>query len=260
VADRFVVVGAGLAGLAVAAELAADAEVELVERLPEVGGTWGFEHPDVVALRRRCVDLGVRLTLGVAALRWVGRRLLLVGPGERAWRDADRLVFAGGTRPSTAAELPVFGARTAGVFAGTVAHHLLEGRVPLGRRPIVCGEGYWADLVLAELPADVRATRVGGAGSAASNGPDVWPGYRPIEIRGRDRVDQLVIAREGDERALACDCVVLAGDQRPLRNVDGAIVDGPDVTFAQLCADSVTPAAVIDHATRSTASLTRRKR
>jgi D-hydroxyproline dehydrogenase subunit alpha len=260
VADRFVVVGAGLAGLAVAAELAADAEVELVERLPEVGGTWGFEHPDVVALRRRCVDLGVDLTLGVTALRWVDRRLLLVGPGQRAWRDADRLVFAGGTRPSTAAELPVFGARTAGVFAGTVAHHLLEGRIRLGREPVVCGKGYWADLVLAELSPDARATQVGGAAPAISTDDTSWPGYRPLEIRGRDRVEELVIGRDSDQRALACDCVVLAGDQRPLRNVDGAIVDGPAVTFVQLCADSVTPDAVIDHAVRSTASLTRRKR
>ena len=49
-ADRIVVVGAGIAGLAAALELAPSGEVELVERLPEVGGTWGFEHPLIAEL------------------------------------------------------------------------------------------------------------------------------------------------------------------------------------------------------------------
>jgi NADPH-dependent 2,4-dienoyl-CoA reductase/sulfur reductase-like enzyme len=259
VPDRIVVVGAGIAGLAAALELAPSGEVELVERLPEVGGTWGFEHPLVAELRRRCVEVGVRLTLGVTALRWRERRLLLVGPGERAWREADHLVFAGGTRPATAAELPLFGARLAGVFAGTVAHHLLEGRIDLGERPVVCGDGYWADLVLAELGGAVRSIRVGAA-SATNPELGLWSDWRPVAVRGRDRVTELVVGRGDEERALACDCVVLAGDQRPLRNVDGAITEAADVTFVQLCADRVAPDEVLGHATRSIASLTRRTR
>jgi len=259
VAERIVVVGAGIAGLAAARELAVGAEVELVERLPEVGGTWGFEHPLVGELRRSCVELGVRLTLGVTALRWRERRLLLVGPGERAWREAEHLVFAGGTRPATAAELPLFGARAAGVFAGTVAHHLLEGKVRLGERPVVCGDGYWAELVLAELGDGARATRVG---AAPASGPEAaaWSDWRPLAVRGRDRVEELLVGRGEEERALPCDCVVLAADQRPLRNVDGAIVEAADVTFAQLCADRVTADEVLGHAARSIASLTRRTR
>jgi D-hydroxyproline dehydrogenase subunit alpha len=253
VAERVIVVGAGLAGLAVAAELAPHAEVELAERLPAAGGTWGFDAPAVRDLVRRCEAAGVRMTLGVTALRWIERRLLLVGPGTRCWRAADRLVFAGGTRPATAAELPVFGARVAGVFAGTVAHHLLEARVVLGRRIAVCGAGYWAGLALAELPPGARATVVGG--DAAPGGPlaAAWPGYAPVEVRGRDRVEQLVIERDGHRHVLDCDCVVLAGDQRPIRNVDGAVTAAPDVTYVQLCADTLTPAAVIDHAVAAAA-------
>lgn len=258
-AERIVVVGAGLAGLAAARELAPRAEVELVERLPEVGGTWGFEHPLVAGLRAACLDLGVRLTLGVTALRWVDGRLLLVGPGERAWRSADHLVFAGGTRPATPAELPLFGARVAGVFSATVAHHLLEARVPLGERPVICGDGYWAELVLAELADGAGAVRVG-AEDPTDRGSRAWAGWRPVAVRGRDRVEELVVGRGDDERVLPCDCVILAADQRPLRNVDGAIVDAADVIFAQLCADRVTPDEAVDHAVRSIASLTRRTR
>jgi NADPH-dependent 2,4-dienoyl-CoA reductase/sulfur reductase-like enzyme len=254
VTERVIVVGGGLAGLAVAAELGAHAEVELIERLPAAGGTWGFDAPAVRDLVRRCAAVGVRMTLGVTALRWSDRRLLLIGPGTRCWRAADHLIFAGGTRPATAAELPVFGARVAGVFVGTVAHHLLEARIRLGRRIAVCGKGYWAELTLHELPAGTRATVVGG--DAATGGPvaAAWPGYAPLEMRGHHRVEQLVIGREGHHHALDCDCVVLAGDQRPIRNVDGAITQAPDVTYIQLCADTLTPEAVVDHAVAAAAS------
>ena len=245
--ERIIIVGAGLAGLAVAAELGSNAEVELVERLPAVGGTWGFEAPAVRDLVRRCTAVGVRMTIGVTALRWIHGRLLLLGPGIRCWRQADHLFFAGGTRPATPAELPVHGARVAGVFSGTVAHHLLEAQITLGRRVAVCGGGFWADLAFAELAPGTHTTAVGGdhaPGGAAS----VWHGYAPVEVRGHARVEQLVIECEGQRRTIDCDCVVLAGDQRPLRNVDGAIAHAPDVTYVQLCADRVTPTSVIDNA------------
>ncbi|MCW3063857.1 MAG: dihydropyrimidine dehydrogenase subunit [Solirubrobacterales bacterium] len=254
-ADRLIVVGAGLAGLAAALELAAHAEVELVERLPAAGGSWQFDHPAVRDLVGRCDRAGVRLTMGVTALRWIERRLLLIGPGTRAWREADHLVFAGGTRPATPAELPLFGARVAGVFAGTVAHHLMEAHIALGRHLAVCGSGYWADLVLAEAPSHARVTVVGGDVPASPRVAAAWPGYAPVEVRGRDRVEQLVIERDGHARAIDCDCVVLAADQRPIRNVDGAITATPDVTYVQLCADTLTPDAVVDHAIATVAGL-----
>ena len=138
---QVLVVGGGLAGTAAALELAARARVRVIERLPAMGGTWGFEHPQARELVAACQRSGVELTPGLTALRWRDRRLLVTGPGQVTWLPADHLVFAGGTRPSHAAELGVGGSRLAGVFTATVAHHLLEAEIPLRRRFAMAG---WA--------------------------------------------------------------------------------------------------------------------
>jgi NADPH-dependent 2,4-dienoyl-CoA reductase/sulfur reductase-like enzyme len=258
VSDRFIVVGAGIAGLAAASALAEHGDVRLIERLPAAGGTWEFDHRVVERLVRECRQRHVRLECGDTALRWVDHRLLVIGPGRREWVAADRLVFAGGTRPATPAELPVVGCRTAGLFVGTVAHHLLEGRVDLGRRIALCGTGYWADLVLKDVPAGTHVTLVGGGSTPRPPrgvSIDLWPGHRPVEVIGRDRVESLVTEVAGRRATLPCDAVVLAGDLRPLRNVDGAIVDAPDVTYVQPTAATLTAQAVEDHARRAVSAL-----
>src|SRR4051812_20068312 len=99
------VVGAGLAGLAAAVELARTDTVTVIERLPAVGGQAGFEDRKVRRLHRECAAAGVRFVLGSTALRWSDRRLLVVGPGQTTWLDGSWLVFAGGSRPATPAEL-----------------------------------------------------------------------------------------------------------------------------------------------------------
>ena len=256
--DRVIVVGGGIAGLAAASALAERFDVRVVERLPAAGGTWGFDHPVVERLVRECQQRLVRLEWGDTALRWVDRRLLVIGPGRREWVDADHLVFAGGTRPALPAELPVLGSRTAGVFVATVAHHLLEGHVNLGRRIAVCGTGYWADLVVGEVPAGTHVTVVGdGCAPRPPRGVsvDVWSGHRPVEIVGRDRVEILVTEVAGRRAALPCDSVVLAGGLRPLRNVDGAIVDAPDITYIQPTAATLTAQDVVDHARKAVCAL-----
>jgi hypothetical protein len=48
--------------------------------------------------------------------------------------------------------------------------------------------------------------------------------------------------------------VVLAGDLRPLRNVDGAIVDAPHVTYIQPTASVLTAQDVVDHAHEAVAA------
>lgn len=260
--DRIVVVGGGIAGLAAAAALAERAEVLVVERLPAPGGTWEFDHPMVELLVRECEQRGVTLEWGDTALRWKDSRLLVVGPGRRAWIEADHLVFAGGTRPATPAEVPLVGSRPAGLFVATVAHHLLEARVTLGRRIALCGNGYWAELVLKELPAGTHVTLV-------SDGPvpqppagvsmDVLSNQRPVEVLGFDRVQGLLTesvgAAQPSRSTVSCDAVVLAGDIRPLRNVDGAIVDAPDVTFIQPTAAVLTAQDVVDHVLKAVAAL-----
>jgi hypothetical protein len=262
VADRIVVVGGGIAGLAAASALAGRASVRLIERLPAPGGTWGFDHPAVQRLVHECQQRHVRLEFGDTALRWVDRRLLVIGPGRREWIDADHLIFAGGTRPATPAELPLPGSRPAGLFVATVAHHLLEGHVNLGRRIALCGNGFWADLVVKDLPPGTHVTFIGDGSPPrppAGVSIDVWPGHRPVQVIGRDRVDHLVIEAAGREgmgrETLPCDAVVLAGDLRPLRNVDGAIVDAPNVTYIQPTAQTLTAQTVLDHAVRAVSAL-----
>lgn len=251
VADRIVVVGGGIAGLAAASALAERASVRLIERLPAPGGTWEFDHPAVQRLMRDCQKRYVRLEFGDTALRWVEGRLLVIGPGRREWIEADHLVFAGGTRPATAAELALPGSRPAGLFVATVAHHLLEGHVNLGRRIALCGSGFWADLVVRDLPPGTHVTFIGDGRPPrppAGVSIDVWPGHRPVEVIGHDRVEQLVTEAAGRRTTLPCDAVVLAGDLRPLRNIDGAIVDAPNVTYVQPTAQTLTAQTVMDHA------------
>ena len=87
--DQVAVVGAGVAGLAAAEELAARADVVVLDRLPVPGGVLAFDHPAVHALAERCGSAGVRWLLGdafyVIEFR-VGRALVRV-PGEPAGRE-----------------------------------------------------------------------------------------------------------------------------------------------------------------------------
>ncbi len=256
--ERVVVVGAGIAGLAAAAVLSKTADVLVVERLPAPGGTWEFDHPVVRQLVDQCRTRGARVNCGDAALRWVDRRLLVVGPGRREWIESDHLVFAGGARPATPAEIPVHGSRPAGLFVATVAHHLLQARVCLGRRIALCGTGFWADLVAATLPSGTHVTLVGNASPPRlpdGVSSDELPYHVPAAVTGHDRVESLLVCFAGERRALPCDAVILAGDLRPLRNVDGAVVDGPDVTFIQPTAPRLTAQAAGDFARRAAAAL-----
>src|SRR5690348_4163708 len=119
-ANRALVVGAGIAGLAAAEKLAGVYDVVVYDRLPMPGGVLGFDHRSVRALERMCTDARVRLKLGTTAVRWNGSQLLGVGPAGVGWEDAALLVYAGGTRPATLAELGVTGPRLAGVYPAPV--------------------------------------------------------------------------------------------------------------------------------------------
>lgn len=252
-----VVVGAGLAGLAAAEALSAHTSVQLVERLPATGGVWGFEHAMVQELTYRCEQAGVEFYLGMTALRWVDNQVLVVGPGTRTWLAAERIVFAGGTRPATPAELPLTGNRLAGVFQATVAHHLLEAHVVLGRHVVVHGLGDWAELVIPKLLQSSRVTVVGGEPSDLIHWPDVhwWPGYRPVRATGVGRIQELAVERGNLQHILSCDALVLASDPRPIRNVDGAIRDSDGVTFIQPLQLGLGPETVVEKSIATIAHL-----
>jgi NAD(P)-binding Rossmann-like domain len=240
--ERVVVVGTGIAGLTAAAELTDDRAITLIDRLPAVGGECGFEHPVVRSLEAACRDGGASFLLGTTALRWSSGRLLVAAPASIHWLDADRLVFAGGCRPGTAAELRLAGSRLAGVVSATVAIHLLDAGVRLGHNPILLGETDFAAEVAGRLRRTGTPVRVVAPDAAVTPAyaDEWWPGWRGSRARGTGRVRELEIAR-GDRREwLACDAVILADGVRPLRNVEGALADPDPATFIQLAAPHVT--------------------
>jgi D-hydroxyproline dehydrogenase subunit alpha len=246
---RVVVVGGGISGLAAACELADAAEVTVVERLPAVGGTRHFDHPDVERLMESCRRRGVRFELGATGLRWESGRLLVASPGSVRWLPADHLLFAGGCRPATAGEARILGGRLAGVVTAPVAVHLMEAGVKLGTEPVIVGVSSWADKVASHLQAaktpicSVSATDVPRPVWAA----EYWPAWRAESVLGAGRVRELRIVRTGDSQRILCDAVVLADGVRPVRNVDGAVYGGEHVTYAQLPETHVTAEAV-EHA------------
>ena len=233
------VVGAGVAGLASAAELAATARVTVLDRLPAAGGVLGYEHPLVRSLQEEARAAGARLDLGTTVLRWEEGRALVAGPAGIRRLSADALVYAGGSRPATLAEWPIAGSRLAGVSAAPVAEHLLEAEVLLGHRVVVAGGGHWARAVLARL-ADQSCTVTfvaeddQAAADGAAHADAVLTGWRPIAVDGRGRIAETLLERDGGRMRLACDALVLAGGERPLRNVDGAVFEpAPGVAYVQ---------------------------
>lgn len=235
-------VGAGVAGLAAAEKLAARADVVVLDRLPVPGGVLPFDLPAVRTLADRCRSAGVRWLLGTTAVRWDQGRLLAVGPEGVQWLDAAHLVFAGGCRPATAAELPVAGPRLAGVLPAPVAMHLAEAKVTLGRRVVIVGAGDWARAAREAIAGQrSQVTVIAGKSADAVSFPHdaVISGWTPVAVSGRGRVSALTLERAGQQHVLDCDAVILAASPRPLRNVDGAVfAPAPGVTFAQPVAET----------------------
>lgn len=229
------VVGAGPTGLGCAAELAAGHPVELIDRVPAPGGEVGWTSPEITALVREARSRGVRFRLGNAALRWEPGRLLLAGPGTIRWTPGERLFYAGGIRPATAADLQITGDRPAGVLPATVAQHLLAAQSRLWARLAIIGDGPWATAVAA------RARSGGSTIVAITQGCDAPPWAdeattltTQIAIVGRDRVRAVRVHASQQWTDIPCDGVILAADPRPNRNVAGAVADGsPGVTFVQ---------------------------
>jgi D-hydroxyproline dehydrogenase subunit alpha len=248
------IVGAGVAGLAAATELAPRGRVTVIDRLPAVGGVLGYEHQLVRDLSAEASASGAAFSLGTTALRWQDQRLLLAGPEGIRWLSAETLIYAGGTRPAILAELPAAGPRLAGVLPAPVAEHLLEAEVLLGHRVVVAGGGHWARVILERLAhQDCSVTFVAeGADGAVDAGPragdkaaaELAAGRLPAEavitgwalhaVAGSGRITEVILELDGRRLRVACDALVLAGGERPLRNVDGAVFDpAPGVVYIQ---------------------------
>jgi hypothetical protein len=249
------IVGAGITGLACAAELAPGERVEVFDRIPVPGGVHGWRAPETVALHRAAARAGAAMRLGVTAVRWDGDGLLAVGPGEVHRVPAAALVVASGVRPRTRAELGIAGGRPAGVVPAPVACHLAENGLLVGRRPCVVGGGDWAVRACHELlaagAAAVTVLAPDGPLRPFPGGVEVVAGLAPTAVEGGPRVTALVA---GEER-VACDAVVVAHGLVPLRNVDGAVWEAPGVVFAQPLADPAGVAGAREAGVRAAAEV-----
>jgi Pyridine nucleotide-disulphide oxidoreductase len=245
-----VVVGAGVAGLTVAAELGSNMAVTLVDRLPAVGGVLGYEHPIVEELSQMVKRRHVEMLLGSTALRWYDNRLLIAGPRGIEWVSARRLVFCGGSRPSTAAELGIAGDRPAGILSATVATHLVEAGVRLGNTVAVVGASDWATRAVQTFHGQgVRIISILNDSELAPSAADErWSGWRAVAVQGSPRVTHLVIGNDRHRRRVACEAVILGQGLKPLRNIDGAVFGGRDVTYVQPIAEVISAREVVARA------------
>ena len=263
----FLVVGAGPSGLGFATELGRHGPVILLDRSPVAGGAadgaqGGGAQADVRWFTAAARQRGVELRLGESALRWEGPdrerpggerphgdrpggerphgdrpggengRLLVAAPGRIESIAGRHLIFAGGLRPATAADLNITGDRPAGVVAGPLAEHLLQAGVRLWETMVILGDGPWARAVAERARA--LGTRVVAVTDSGDWGDERfgWPGR--FSVVGRDRVTHLRLHTSRAPIDVRCDAVVLAADPRPNRNIEGALAEGaPAVTFHQ---------------------------
>ncbi|WP_411077524.1 FAD-dependent oxidoreductase [Streptomyces sp. cmx-10-25] len=242
------VVGAGPAGLAAAARLAAAGagRVEVLEREPAAGGVprhcarpgFGADargRPlDGPGYARRAVRealrAGAAVRTGVSATGWagplaldvtspaglerIGARAVLLATGARERPRSARLVP--GTRPAgvlTTGELQ----RTVERFGGRKGH---AGREYVGRRAVVVGGGPVArDAVrtLRSAGVEVAAVVTGLLRPAAGfGGVPLLTGTVVTEVLGRGRASGVAVrGRDGQASVLRCDTVVLTGDWIP---------------------------------------------
>ena len=254
----FLVVGAGPSGLGFATELGRHGPVIVLDRSPVAGGAADGARADVRRFIAAARQRGVELRLGESALRWEtprgetprgqtplggiprgqtprgenGHRLLVAAPGRIEPIVGRHLIFAGGLRPATAADLNITGDRPAGVVAGPLAEHLLRAGVRLGQTVVILGDGPWA------RPVAERARALGTRVVAVTDSGDWgderfgWPAR--LSVAGRDRVTHLRLHTSRAPVDVRCDAVVLAADPRPDRTIEGALAEGaPAVTFHQ---------------------------
>ncbi|MEV4949045.1 FAD-dependent oxidoreductase [Streptomyces sp. NPDC053755] len=243
------VVGAGPAGLAAAARLAAaDAgRVEVLERDEEAGGVprfcahggfgvgeWG-RTTDGAAFARRSVAAAVRagatIRTGVSVTGWAGPSALEVtAPTGLERITARAVVLATGARERPRSARLVPGTRPAGILTtGELQRSVVRYGVRgdrLGRRAVVIGaepvahhavrtlRGAGVDVV-AMVTDGVRGPRRLAAASGTAP-PPLLTGTTVTELLGRGRLTGIgVLDRGGRRGTIRCDTAVFTGDWIP---------------------------------------------
>jgi hypothetical protein len=241
------IIGAGVSGLSAAHEISKYQPALVIDRLPVIGGTHSnYEDEFAIALKRDCDQNGVKFILGSTALRWsTEQQLLVVGPAGIEWMPGQHLVYAGGYRPSTQAELGILGDRLAGVLPYTLAHHFLETAVQLAKRVDILGNGNSARQVgkqLAHQGSHIIVLPMEQKDPRPEYAEDWWAGWKPLQVHGKGRVREIVVGKEDMVERILCDAVILAARMKPLRNIDGTIFDkeSRNVTYVQPIDDTLT--------------------
>ncbi|WP_369264351.1 NAD(P)/FAD-dependent oxidoreductase [Streptomyces sp. R35] len=234
------VVGAGPAGLALAAWLAAGGvhRVEVLEREQEAGGVprhcrrRRFDGPGVARLHvEAAVRAGATVRTGVTALGWSGPLGLdTVGPAGPETITATAVVLATGARERPRSARLVAGTRPAGVFTtGELQQAVHPYGQYIGSRAVVVGAeavSYAAVDTLLSAGADVVAMvtdlarhqgdRLTALNSRLGQGIPLLTDTTVTGLRGRGRLSGVALRhRDGRATTLACDTVVFTGDFVP---------------------------------------------
>ncbi|MFE0583449.1 FAD-dependent oxidoreductase [Streptomyces sp. NPDC058874] len=232
------VVGAGPAGLALAARLAraGAGRVEVLEREPEPGGMprhlhhGGFGRPPLPGLRgpqyarravRAALAAGAALRTGVTATGWAGPLTLeTTGPSGLERITARAVVLATGARERPRSARLVPGSRPQGVLTGGELFQAVHTYgLPVGRRAVVVGAepaARHAAATLRQAGTEVLAMTTEHPRAAAVPGIPLLTATTVGELRGRDRLTGVLVRhRDGRTGLLACDTVVFTGDWIP---------------------------------------------
>ncbi|MFG2944596.1 NAD(P)/FAD-dependent oxidoreductase [Streptomyces adustus] len=241
------VVGAGPAGLATAARLAAAGagRVEVLDREQQAGGvprhcahggygTWlrPLTGPGYARLLLDAADrAGASVRTGVTALDWAGPLSLhTVGPHGPETIDARAVVLATGARERPRAARLVPGTRPAGVYTtGELQQSVHLYRQRIGARAVVVGAedvsyaaadtlraaGVAVVAMVTELPlAQTAPARA--ADARLRHRVPLLTGTSVTELVGRGRLSGVRVRhRDGRTATLACDTVVFTGDFVP---------------------------------------------
>ena len=219
------VIGAGAAGLAAAAEAAkAGATVVLLEQGREAGGhLLGDANVTLRSgLARQMIESGVRFLPNTAAFGVFGGRLVAAAGPDALYRiRAKHLIFATGAVEQSA----VFpGNDLPGVMLSSGVELLLHRyRVLPGTRAVVLtaeNAGYSSAWALKDAGAEVTVVDLRSEGGWPEGFP-VVPGSTILSAQGRRRVTSVTVGSPGSTsgQKVACDLVAIASVQMPSTNL-----------------------------------------
>lgn len=242
------IVGAGPAGLAAALALraAGAGRVTVIDRERSAGGIPRHSHHIGYGLRdlhrvltgpayarhytERALAAGVDLRTGTMVTGWsADGGLELTGPDGLCVLSASAVVLATGARERPRAARLVPGDRGAGVYTtGRLQQAVHEYGQRIGTRAVVVGAEHVSFSVMVTLRragVEVLGLVTEGAhhesyaafrvGARVLYRTPVLTRTRLVELRGRGRVSEVVLEREGRRSVLPCDTVVFTGDWVP---------------------------------------------